>query len=185
MNISAGLLTGYLVMKTFMKQKKGAEAMAFGGQMEVIHVIDGRLRIRSERFKSEKLGQAVVAQLTRINGIDKVVPTQLTGSLLVEYDSNKVDKDLLIGAIIKLIGLEEQLSMMQNSKVYKEIHLANKAVNKAMLDKTAGYLDLKTMLPITFIGAAVYRILSTQEFTTPSSATLLWWAYNDLNLGGK
>jgi len=185
MSITAGLLTGYAVMRAFNKQKKGAEALSFGGLLDVSHSIDGRIRVRSEQLKTEKIGQLVTIQLTKIDGIEKVKPTTITGSLLVEYDPNKIDKELLIGAIIKLIGLEEQMLQLQRSKVYEEISQANHAVNQAMLDKTSGLMDVRTMLPLSFIGMATYKILSTGQITTPSSVTMLWWAYNSLNLGGK
>lgn len=185
MSITAGLLTGYVLMRTLNKQKKGAEALSFGGLLDVSHSIDGRLRVRSEQLKSEKLGQLVMIQLTKIDGITMVKPTSVTGSLLVEYDCTKIDKELLIGAIIKLIGLEEQMLMLQSSKIYDEIQHANHALNQAMLDKTAGFMDVKTLLPMSFIGMATYKILSTGQVTTPSSVTMLWWAYNSLNLGGK
>lgn len=185
MSLTAGLLTGYVLMRTIGKQKKGAEALTFGGALEVSHSIEGRLRVRSERLKSETIGQMVAVQLTKIDGIDKVKPTALTGSLLVEYNHKKIDKNLLIGAIIKLVGLEEQLELMQHSKVYKEIQHINQAVNQAVLDKTAGTVDVKTLIPLSFVGMATYKILTTGQLTTPSSVTMLWWAYNSLNLGGK
>ena len=185
MSITAGLLTGYVVMRTLNKQKKGAEALSFGGLLDISHSIDGRVRVRSEQLKNEKLGQMVNVQLTKIDGINKVKHTGITGSLLVEYDPARVDKELLIGAIIKLIGLEEQMMKMQRSIIYEEVQHANQAVNQAMLDKTSGMMDVRTLLPISFIGMATYKILSTGQLTTPSSVTMLWWAYNSLNLGGK
>ncbi len=185
MSIAAGLLTGYVVLRALGNQKKGNEGLQFGGALDVTHSIPGRMRIRSERLKMENIGQMVSVQLSKIDGISKVQPTLVTGSLLIEYDPAKIEKDLLIGAVIKLTGLEEELNLQKRPGVYNEIQHVNHAMNQAVMDKTKGTMDLRTMIPLSFVGLAAYKILTTQQLTTPSSVTLLWWAYNSLNLGGK
>ncbi len=185
MGVATGLFTGYIIMKAFQKQKKGNEALSFGGQIEVSHSLDGRIRFRSELLKISDISNLVTIQLTKIEGIKKVAPTLLTGSLLIEFDSSKIDKDLLVGAVYRLIGVEESLGQLQHSKVYDEIKSVNNALNHAVLDKTKGFLDVKTVVPISFVGLAAYQIASSKFISTPSSLTLLWWAYKSSNLGGQ
>lgn len=185
MSLTVGLLTGYAVFRALGKNKKGASSMSFGGKVDVCHSIEGRIRIRSEFLKVEELGSLVVVQLTKIDGIKKVSTSHLTGSILIEYDSKKIDNELLTSAVIRLIGAEEELDRLQNSKIYNELQHVDKAINHAMLDKTAGFVDTKILLSASFIGMAAYKIASSGTIGSPSSLTLLWWAYNNLNLGGK
>ncbi len=185
MGLATGLLTGYVIMKTFQNQKKGNEALSFGGKIEVIHSLGGRIRFRSELLKICDISNLVTISLTKIDGINKVSPTLLTGSLLIDFDCSKIDKDLLVGAVYKLVGVEESLGKLQSSKIYAEVQNVNNALNHALLDKTKGTIDLKTAIPISFVGLAAYQILNTKALSTPSSVTLLWWAYNSFNLGGK
>lgn len=184
MSMILGLLTGYAAIRTFNNHKKGNEALTFGGNIEVTHAIKGRIRFRSNLLKDEKLVEGLIAQLTKIAGIQLVKPSLVAGSLLVEYDELSIDQDLLIGAIFKLIGFENKIEQMSKSKVLKEIEFINESLNYAVLDKTKGYLDLRTLLPISFIGLAGYKIVTSGVMTSPSSITLLWWAYNSMNLNG-
>lgn len=185
MSITLGVLTGYVALKAFNKQKKGAEGLTFGGQIQVTHAMLGRIRFRSDLLKDENLCQMLLAQLTKITHISKVTPTLLTGSLLIEYDHEQIDQELLIGAIYKLIGFEQQVERMQKSKILEEVQQVNKSLNYAMLDKTNGYLDIRTLVPLSFIGLAGYKIVTSGTVTSPSSISLLWWAYNSMQLGGK
>lgn len=185
MSLVLGMLTGYAAIKTFSNQKKGNEGLTFGGNIEVSHAIKGRVRFRSDLLKNEELCQMLLAQLTKIAGIKKVQPTLVTGSLLIEYDGDAIDQELLIGAVYKLIGFENNLDQMKKSKLMSEVQNINESINYAMLDKTKGMVDLRTLLPLSFLGMAGYKILKSGTVTSPSAVTLIWWAYNSMQLGGK
>ena len=185
MSLTVGLLTGYAVLRALGKNKKGTSSMSFGGTVDVCHSIEGRIRIRSDFLKIKELGNLVVVQLTKIDGIKNVATSYITGSILIEYDYNKIDSKLLTSAVIRLIGAEEELDKLQNSKIYNELHHVDKAINHAMLYKTAGFIDTKTLLSASFVGIAAYKIVSSGTIGSPSPLTLIWWAYNNLNLGGK
>ncbi|MCH4891062.1 hypothetical protein EZV73_26020 [Acidaminobacter sp. JC074] len=185
MSIALGLLTGYAAIKAFRKEDRGSKSLTFGGEIEVVHAIKGRIRLRSSYLKNEEIVQGLLSQLTKISGIDLVKPSLITGSLLIDYDGDQIDQDLLVGALYRLIGIESNLEQMKKSKVLKEIQNVNDSVNYAMLDKTKGMIDLRTLLPLSFIGMAGYKIMTSGTITSPSAVTLLWWAYNSMQLGGK
>lgn len=184
MGMTLGLLTGIAALRALKKQRKGPEALSFGNKIEVVHALDGRLRFRSEILKEEKIVQALIGQLTKVKGIKHVSPSLITGGFLIEYDAKEIDQELLIGAVYKLIGFENDLESISKSKIMSEIQNVNKAMSYALMDKSQGLVDLRTLISLSFIGLAGYKIVSSGTVTSPSAVSLLWWAYNGLE-GGK
>lgn len=186
LGILGSAVTGALVFGVASKQMKkvnNVQALDFNGQMEIRQNIRGRLRLSSPFLKNKEQGYALITQLSRVDGINKVGSDYRTGSMLIEYDDSKVEGELLIGAVIKLMGLENPSEGVQKSLVMKEIQLANQAVNMAILDKTKGILDLRTIVPLTFLGLAAKSYANTGNLGLPAPITLLYWSYKTLELG--
>lgn len=157
--------------------------LSFNKQLEVRQQIEGRLRLYSPFLKDKEAGCMLITQLSKVEGIHKVGTDFRTGSLLLEFDESKIDSNILVGAILKLMGIDDESNACQKSIVMKEIKIVNEAVNKAVLDKTNGILDLRTIIPITFLGLAIKGYLNTGTLGMPAPMTLLYWTYKTLELG--
>lgn len=179
-------VTGALVFSVANKQMKKVNTVQdldFNGQLEIRQNIRGRLRLSSPFLKNKEQGYGLITQLSRVDGIDKIGSDYRIGSMLIEYDASKVEGELLIGAILKLMGLDNPSESIPKSMVMKEIQIANQAVNMAILDKTNGILDLRTIVPLTFLGLAVKSYANTGNLGLPAPITLLYWSYKTLELG--
>ncbi|MCB2338748.1 heavy-metal-associated domain-containing protein [Clostridium estertheticum] len=184
MSLLSGMLTGYMLMKAARGQINNKSEISFNGTIQVKQNISGRLRIYCDKLRDNKLSQAINAQLCRIEGIKQVSVSLITGSILVIYDGKKIDSNLLQAAIVKLLGLDKESEKASNSIIMQEVTIANQALNYAMLDKTGGIIDLKTTLPIIFVGLAIKELVRTGNLGIPAPITLLYWAYNSFGLGG-
>lgn len=190
--VLGSILTGIITFQMIQNQIKSSSAhkqdptkMSFNGQIKVRQNIAGRLRISAPFLKNREQGHALVVQLSRIDGIHSVGTDYRVGSMLINYDPLKIQDDLLLGALIKLMGIESCTKSQPQSLVTKEIRLANKAANYALLDKTNGIIDLRTLVPLTFIGLAAKEFAKTGNLGAPTPLTLLYWAYTSFGLGGS
>jgi hypothetical protein len=180
-----GILASYVLIRTVSGQMSNKPTISFNGEIEVKQDIPGRLRIYCHKLRDDALSDALTVQLCRIDGIKQVSVSRVTGSILVLYDAKKIESHLLQAALVKLLGVETQSDLGGQSIIMKEITLTNQALNYAILDKTRGIIDVKTALPIIFIGLAIKELIRTGTLGTPAPITLLYWAYTSFGLSGN
>lgn len=186
LGILGSAVTGALFFSVASKQIKKVnegQNIDFNGQLEIRQNISGRLRLSSPFLRNKEQGYSLITQLSRVDGIKKIGSDYRIGSMLIEYDASKVEGELLVGALLKLMGIDNPSENIPKSMVMKEIQLANQAVNMAILDKTNGFLDLRTIVPITFLGLAVKSYANSGNLGLPAPITLLYWSYKTLELG--
>lgn len=186
LGILGSAVTGALFFSVASKQIKKVnkgQHIDFNGQLEIRQNISGRLRLSSPFLRNKEQGYSLITQLSRVDGIKKIGSDYRIGSMLIEYDASKVEGELLVGALLKLMGIDNPSESIPKSMVMKEIQLANQAVNMAILDKTNGFLDLRTIVPITFLGLAVKSYANSGNLGIPAPITLLYWSYKTLELG--
>lgn len=186
LGVLGSAVTGVIAFKIVadkIGKANGNNELGFNGNVEIRQNIKGRLRLSSPFLKNKEQGYIMVTQLSKVDGINKVGSDYRTGSILIEYDDSKVEGELLIGAIIKMMGFDGDSKNSPQSLVMKEIHIANQAINMAILDKTKGILDLRTIVPLTFLGLAVKSYANTGNMGLPAPVTLLYWSYKTLELG--
>ena len=62
-----------------------------------LHMLDGRLRVKVADVKgSPRVAALVEAQLSELQGVERVSANPLTGSVLVLYDPTEVDVEAII-----------------------------------------------------------------------------------------
>ena len=101
--------------------------------METAHVLPGRLRLRApvligQRRAADQLQQS----LARVDGIRTVEVNALSGSLLIHFSPDRVKPDMLLGATIRLLGLEKDILRPPRSYLGEEIRQAGEALNRAI-----------------------------------------------------
>lgn len=82
----------------------------FYGILEVQHYIKGRIRLKiNTLIGDEKKSQELVDRLSGLNGIENISVNTLIGSVLVKFSEEIVDPITLIGAILNILELEEEV----------------------------------------------------------------------------
>lgn len=188
MGMLSSVLYGMIAFQVINKQIRKASSndskktLSFNGKLDVRQNINGRLRIYSDFFKVEEQSHNIAIQLSKVDGIENVGFNSTTGSMLIIYNPEKIKGDLLISAIIRLTGIDNEISN-DTSLISKEIRLAHNSLNYGILEKTRGIVDINTMIPMIFILLAIREYMRTKSLGTPKPITLLYWAYNTLGLG--
>jgi copper chaperone CopZ len=171
------LITGFILATLFGRKKGGdtSRLPSFPGVIETVHALPGRARFRvPEIIGYGSDATTLEKHLARLDGVDAVRVSPVSGSILVEFDANRVEPEMVMGAIIRLLGLEEQIDRAPHSRVGQEIRQAGDALNRAVHEQTRGIIDLYTGLPLLLVVLAV-RNIATQN--GQMGWPLLWWAY--------
>ena len=105
------------------------------------------------------------------------------GSLTVEFDDTQIDTQFMIGIILKLLNLDDELLKDRKGKIKNTFSSLGKLADITIYNKTKGLFDVKTLIAT---GLLIYGIKKFRnEMLLPSGATLIWWAYRLLSKNGN
>jgi hypothetical protein len=184
MHIITGMIANSLMGK--IKGKPQSVLHGSSSPVRLTHSIPGRSRFHlSDKARTSFRSEQLSNQLNKIEGISKVVADSRTGSITIYHDPVNVKTDLLAAAIIRLLGLENLLKTAPQPTFTREARRLGNAFNSAVYDKTGGFIDLWSMLPLAFIILGVRKLITDRSNIMPTGLTLLWWGYNSLFRGGN
>lgn len=109
--------------------------------MHYYHHVPGRLRIKTPLLKGgQGTVEAVTRELSRRAGVRSATPNIITGSLVIEYDRNRVGKDEIL-ALLKEHGLFDQTKAQHadqyvNTKLSRAGETVGKAIFTTILEHT-------------------------------------------------
>lgn len=173
------IITGLLLSGLFSGKKGQNVFRGFRGLVEIRHQTPGRIRFFIPLLKQNaEKGHVLEQQLTKADAIHKVQTTQLTGSLLIEFDHSKLSPETLTGVLIKLLGFEAEAEKPMPSVAAKELKRILDAANRTVSDKTEGVLDLNSFVTLAFLSLGVWSLVRNPNIM-PSGVSLLYWAYNN------
>lgn len=160
--------------KAIKKEEDTIEVPSFKDVVEVKHKLNGRIRFNIPSLKGNGEGfQALKAQLDRVDSISSVQINPVTGSLLIEHGRD-IEPTLIVGIIIKLLGLEEYVKNPPKALVTSEFRNAQQSLSLAINEKTHGVLDLKAVLFLFFTSIGIKKIIENPKLL-PNGFTFLWW----------
>lgn len=149
---------------------------SFRGVAEVRASLPGRMRLYMPAVSQQpELAAQMEAQLEGTGAVHQVTMQPLTGSVLILYDESQVQAPVVLGAAMKLMGLDDQVNAPASGKVQQGVQLLLRAVNQGVLDATGGLLDAKTLAAGALTIAAL-RSKAQKGWAAPGAMTLLWWA---------
>ena len=173
---------GLMALNTFVRKegevknnKNKLNLPSFANNFSVVSSIDGRIRFKAPILKNnEQISNYLISQLKSIDVIKKAEINIYLGTILVSYDSSKIDGETIEGVIMKLLKLDEQLENRVSSIRQKAIEGIN-AINNGIYDYSRGILDIKTIVLLYFIGGAIYDFKIRRNRVRLDYFTLLWW----------
>nr|WP_300004096.1 hypothetical protein [Tissierella sp.] len=159
------------------KKQEDIEVPTFRGVIEVKHKLQGRIRFALPLLKGNpEAFEELKSQLDRIEPILGVETNYITGSLLVNYRED-IQPTLIVGILIKLLGLEERVRNKPQAFITREFKSAQDSVSLAIDEKTKGFLDLNAVFFLLFTATGISRIIKNPK-VGPAGFTYLWWGYS-------
>lgn len=155
----------------------------FYGILEIQHYIHGRIRIKINSLAGDLDGlRNLRNNLVKLNGIVDVSFNELIGTMLIVFDEEVVQPTILIGAILSITGLEEEVFSKKDGTISFTAKEILRAIDVTIYNKTKGILDIKSVIALTFIYYGIKKV--RQNPIMPNGINLLWWAYNLMSKGG-
>lgn len=152
--------------------------------MEVKHYSKNRLRLQINSLKNNfEVGKELEDRMKNLDGIYEIKSNSTIGSLLISFDEDRVEAMVIIGAILNLLGLEDEVFSTKNGIITTFIKDIIAGVDTSIYNKSRGVLDLKSAVSIALIYYGIKKVRTNPVL--PNGVNLLWWAFNFLDKGGK
>ena len=169
------LVSSFLLSSDEEKDQYKPKLPNFKDILEVKHSIPGRIRIQCKVLK-----QALLNTFSQIPGITEISINPYIGTILIKYEEETIQPMLIIGIILKVLGLEDEAHSENKSLVTKESIDILDSLSHTIYEKTNGILDLKSSVMLLLGTYAVYDI-KTRPGVRPAGITCLWWLYGLIN----
>lgn len=154
----------------------------FFGVIEVKHNIAGRLRLKVALLRGGgSVIQGLKSALMKLEGVDAVEVSEVTGSLLILYSPQKLNAMILMTAVIKLLGLEDKILRPRSAWLSKELAALKDSLDWSIFAKSRGALDLGSFVTLGLIGLTGYGLLTGKRVIFPGTITTLWWSYQSFS----
>ena len=118
----------------------------FYGIFEVKSLTKNRLRIEIDKLKNnrEEINE-LTENLKKISVIKNFKIVQSLGSLTVEFDDSQIDAQFMLGIILKLLNLDDELLKDRKGKIKDTFLNLGKLADITVYNKTKGLFDAKTL----------------------------------------
>jgi hypothetical protein len=138
------LITGFVLANLFGRKKEPGRSplLSLRHPIRTRHILPGRVRFETDALINDaKAEQFLMEQMSKVKGVSKVQISTITGSVLVQFEDNEIQPELLYTVLIRLLGLEKELERTPQSVVLKEIRLMGDSLNRSVLERTGGIMD--------------------------------------------
>ncbi len=178
--IATSIIAGALMNRKAQRNNNTLALPSFNGAITVKSAVTGRIRFNIPCLVSNsELCNHLSTQIARFSSVKKASINPTLGSVLLEYDENAIEAQLLQAAIIKLLGLEDTLEQSGKSLVAIKAKQTQDALNLAISNKTGGLLNFSTLIAAALIGLGIYKI--RRDFCVlPNGFTMIRWGFNRL-----
>ena len=157
------LASGFLLTSEQEKDQYKPQLPNFKDILEVKHSIKGRIRIQCKVLKGNQQGeQALLNTFSQIPGIIDISVNPCIGTVIIKYNEETIQPMLIIGIILKVLGLEDEAHNENKSLITRESANIVESLSHTIYEKTSGVLDLKSSVMLLLCVYAVYDIKTRQ-----------------------
>lgn len=176
------IITGMLIAGLLGKGKAASLLpMLQSGPVQTDHATPGRVRFRIPSLSGNSRDADLIREkLSTLRGVESVDVNPVTGSVLVLYREEQVRPDLLFAAIVRLLGLEDELVQTPSPTLVKELRSMLDSLNRVVYDRTGGLVDFSSALMIALVVAGTSKLFTDGKNAVPGGFTLLWWGLHQL-----
>jgi Heavy metal associated domain 2 len=149
-------------------------------RVALVHHHPGRLRLRGDillrsQLRSESAAARVRDALSGMDGVGRVVHNATSGSVVVEYEPERIDADVILGAVAGAgMRLDENPRRPDVSRAFVG---AARGLNAHVGNATRGAADLHGVVSFALGVGAVTSLVLGRQPRWPRWDSLLYWSY--------
>ena len=174
------MVVGFL-LASLIRKKSGRQTglPSLPGKLEAVHALPGRLRLNSPLLEDipNNVHRKISTEIKKVEGIRSADINAHSGSLLVTFDSSRIDPLIVHGVVARVLGLEQAFEKSPEGLLTREIDLFGRALSQQVYQASGGLMDLRSSLMMGVLMLALYRIIIQGDRTLPGGINLLWWTY--------
>ena len=160
--------------------------------INVAHSSAGRLRLRLSWLRDVPEEAPLLAdRLASLNGMIEAAVRPRTGSVLCQYDPERLDEARIVAAVQRHTQVsvivrpgeespppepESASSGAPASSLARAVAQSFTAMNQQVLAATDGRLDVGILTSLGFITAGAAEVVVTRQLPAPPWFNLAWWA---------
>ena len=149
---------------------------SFRGLAEVRASLPGRMRLYMPAIAQHwQQAEQMCRQLESTGTVSEVVLNPHTSTVLIRYDERQVEGAVVLGAAMKLMGLDAAAQQEPVSRMESGLKTLFASVNHGVLEATNGLLDARVLAGGALCAMAVHSA-KLSGWAVPGAMTLLWWA---------
>jgi len=180
MHIITGVILAALAGRKKMAGGDGA-AMPRLGPVRTEHLLPGRLRLKVPSLRGDrKTCETLAARFSNLRGIESAAASPVSGSVLLRYDENEVKPEILFGAVVKLLGLEQELERVPEPVLTRELKLLGQSLDRTVYERSGGLVNGWTVLLFGLAALGIRQAMNDPSRLWPAGLTMVWWAVNGL-----
>ena len=181
MHIITGLLLAAIAGRKKKSGSGGGASLLKSGPVRTEHSLPGRLRLRVPSLAGNQENcTSLATRFSGLSGIRAASANPVTGSVLLHYDKNTVRPEVLFGAVVKLLGLEEELERVPTPVLTRELGLLGQSLDRAVYERTGGLVNGWSLLMLAIAAVGVRQVINNGARAWPAGITMVWWAVNGL-----
>jgi hypothetical protein len=155
--------------------------------LQIVHAIPGRTRLRCPTLRHDRDQVECAADaLAAVAGVHEVKIRPYTGSILVLHEA-AVTPAMLVAAAQQVLACERVVQRGEQpptddftpelSKIARLAAAAFRDLDRDVLRRSEGSLDLGVLATLGFLGAGAVQLAIEREVELPQWFNLAWWGY--------
>ena len=185
MHIITGLIISAL-LGSKRNEPSDTAPIGFRNILEVGHSAPGRLRLYAHKLQGNGTGaRDLQRELDKADEIESVEASTITGSILVRFDKDRIEAQIVLGAVAQILGLDADVEEVPESTLATALREGVKSLNRGVYEMSGRLVDFSTLVPLTLLGIGLYTLGQPGGRKHPGAFTLLWWAYLQLFAGTR
>ncbi len=180
------IITGMVIARLLQRRKASSlVTLLRSGPVRTEHALPGRVRFLVPSLAGNEPGTTSLQErLSTLPGVQSVRVTATTGSVLIHYREEQVQAELLFAAIVRLLGLDDEIAKSPKPVIARELRTIVDSLNRAVYEQTNGLLDFSSLLLIILAGVGASKLFREGAKAVPGGFTLIWWGLHQLLGGG-
>lgn len=147
------------------------------GVFEVKYFSKNRIRMEIAKLKNNSSEiETLKNNLNKIEIVKKFRIIPSLGSISLDFDDKQVDSQFMLGIVLKLLALEDEILKKRSGKLKTSFNSLINFSDLFIYNKTKGLLDTKSLTALILLIYGAKKLKTSP--TLPAGATLIWWAYN-------
>ncbi|MGM9928920.1 MAG: HMA2 domain-containing protein [Bacillus sp. (in: firmicutes)] len=142
-------------------------------KVNVVHALPGRVRLQCDKWKNEQTAHNLMAVFQRIPIISNVQSSAISGSLLLEFQVEKLTQEQFDGIVSQAV----QTSIATYPELQSDLMIILQniidTINSSMKKQSGGKVDVDSLISLLLIINGILKLPTNPAF----SSSLLYWAY--------